>query len=72
MKIRLDVDTGLESCFAIGYRFTDDADGNWTKRFNRFKAKQQPAIYAAVTLMKTMVPLLVEYLELDESMGVIL
>lgn len=67
MKIRPDVDTGLESCFAIGYRFTDDADDNWTKRFNRFKAKQQPAIYAAVTLIKTMVPLLVEYLELDES-----
>ena len=67
MEITLDVDTRLASCFAIGYRFTDDAYDNWTKRFNRFKAKQQVAIYAAVTLMKTTVPLLVKYLELDES-----
>lgn len=67
MKIRPNVDTGLTSCFAIGYRFTDDIHDYWTKRFNKFKKEGGAAIYAAVTLMKTTVPLLVKYLELDES-----
>ena len=67
MKVRPDVGIGLTSCFAIGYRFIDDVHDNWTKRFNKFKAKEQAAICATVTLMKSTVPLLVKCLELDES-----
>lgn len=67
MKVSPDVDTGLTSCFAIGYRFTDDVHDNWTKRFNKFKRKEGAAIYATVTLMKTTVPLLVKHLEIDQS-----
>lgn len=74
MKVGLDVNTGLVSSFVIGYRFTDDNEGNdkWTNRFKKFKRETKAmvygaAVYGAFNLMKIAVPALMNHLELDES-----
>lgn len=68
-KISLDVNIGLVGSFVIGYRFTDDYDASdeWTNRFRRFKQKRKAAVYGAVNLMKTAVPILMNNLGIDES-----
>ena len=68
-KISLDVNIGLVGSFVIGYRFTDDYDASdeWTNRFERFKQKRKLAVYGAVNLMKTAVPILMNNLGIDES-----
>jgi len=68
-KISLDVNIGLVGSFVIGYRFTDDYDASdeWTNRFKRFKQKRKLAVYGAVNLMKTAVPILMNNLGIDES-----
>ena len=74
MKVELNVKIGLVSCFAIGYRFTDDYDASdeWTNRFKKFKQEARArvyrtAVYGAVNLMKIAVPVLMNNLGIDES-----
>ena len=66
----LDQGYGLTRAFTIGYRFTDDSSDEWTKRFNRFKAKRRPALRGGAAVMRKAVPRLVEHLGLDASKSV--
>ena len=64
----LDHGDGLTRTFTIGYRFTDDdADEDWTKRFNRFKKKEHNAVRGGAALMRRAVPCLVGKLGLDAA-----
>ncbi len=63
----LDQGLGLMQAFTIGYRFTDDSNEEWTKRFNRFKKKQRKALRGGAKLMGSAVPQLVSRLGLDTS-----
>ena len=63
----LDQGYGLTRSFTIGYRFTDDSSDEWTKRFNRFKAKRVKALRGGAMVLGSAVPRLVKRLELDRS-----
>ena len=59
----LDQGCGLTRAFMIGYRFTDDPSDEWTRRFNRFKAKRPPALHGGAAVMGRAVPRLASVLE---------
>ena len=63
----MDQGDGLTMAFTIGYRFTDDSSDEWTKRFNRFKAKRRSALRGGKAVMEKAVPGLVKQLGLDAS-----
>lgn len=69
---RLDECTGLNASFTIAYRFTDDRNEEWTKRFNQLKSRHRSVIDYAKCLMAGAFSDLIRRLNIDPDQTVII
>src|SRR5262249_46981179 len=70
---RLDDGAGIRGAFTLAYKITDDQSGEvWSRRFDRFKAKNRAAFAGGRTLMKGAIRPLVAELGLDVGRTVFL
>jgi Phosphoribosyl transferase domain len=70
---RLDDGAGISGAFTLAYKITDDQSGEvWSRRFDRFKAKNRTAFAGGGTLMKGAIRPLVADLGFDVGRAVFL
>ena len=69
---RLDECTGLNASFTIAYRFTDDRNEEWTKRFNQLKGQHRSAGDYAKRLMAGAFSDLIRRLNIDPDQTAII
>ena len=60
----LDFGSGVDQSFAIGYRFLDDRDEMWTRRFFRFKTGQLDSVKAGLNVLGVATPIILSELSL--------
>lgn len=61
----VDYGSGLDRAFTIGYRFLDDKDELWSKRFFRFKTGPTNSVKAGASILGVATPTLLSELNLD-------
>lgn len=61
----LDAGYEIDGAFAIGYRFMDDGNERWSRRFSRFKAGVRISLRAGAHILGVATPRILSELELD-------
>ncbi|TNC74356.1 phosphoribosyltransferase [Rubellimicrobium roseum] len=68
---RLDDGVGLRGAFTLAYKITDDRSDRWTRRFIRFKDKDNAALSGAAETCAVAFPELITALDLDPKTTII-
>lgn len=61
----VDYGSGLDRAFTIGYRFLDDKDELWSRRFFRFKTGPTNSVKAGASVLGVATPILLSELNLN-------